>query len=57
MPHGICVDSYDNIYIADSGNHVIRKIDISGKVTTFAGINEPGDIDGHKTDTANLINQ
>ena len=52
MPHGICVDSYDNIYIADSGNHVIRKIDISGKVTTFAGINEPGDIDGHKTDTA-----
>ena len=52
MPHGICVDSYDNIYIADSGNHVIRKIDISGKVTTFAGINEPGDINGHKTDTA-----
>ena len=51
MPHGICVDSFDNIFVADSGNHLIRKIDVSGKVTTFAGINEPGDIDGHKTDT------
>ena len=52
MPHGICVDSYDNIFIADSGNHLIRKIDKSGEVSTFAGTNQAGDINGPKTDTA-----
>lgn len=36
-PHGITVDSSNNIYIADYGNHTIRKITIDGDVTTIAG--------------------
>jgi len=34
---GITVDSSDNLYVTDSGNHNIRKITSSGVVTTFAG--------------------
>lgn len=36
-PRGICVDKLGNIYIGDSWNHRIRKIDINNSVTTFAG--------------------
>lgn len=38
-PKGLAVDAHGHIYIADSENHVIRKIDqTSGKITTIAGI-------------------
>ena len=38
-PKGLCVDSQGNLYIADSENHVIRRIDRStGVITTVAGI-------------------
>ena len=36
-PMGIFVDKNNNIYIADSGNNRIRKIDTNGIITTFAG--------------------
>ncbi len=37
-PMGVCVDSLGNIYIADNGNHRIRKVDaITGIITTIAG--------------------
>jgi len=36
-PTGIAVDSKGNIYVADTGNHVIRKISTTGAVTLFAG--------------------
>ncbi len=36
-PRGICRDVSGNLYIADSWNHRIRKIDNFGMVTTFAG--------------------
>jgi hypothetical protein len=36
-PRGICMDRQGNLYIADSWNHRIRKMDPNGNVTTFAG--------------------
>lgn len=38
MPHGITVDSHGNIYISDTNNHRIRKVDgQTGIITTYAG--------------------
>jgi len=37
LPQGIAVASSGNIYVADTGNHTIRKITSSGVVTTVAG--------------------
>ena len=37
-PNGIAFDSADNLYVADTQNHAIRKITPAGDVTTFAGI-------------------
>lgn len=34
---GIVADSKLNVYVADPGNHCIRKIDTAGNVTTFSG--------------------
>lgn len=36
-PRGICIDKNNNLYIGDSWNHRIRKIDTKGNVTTYAG--------------------
>ena len=36
-PIGICIDTSQNLYVTDAGNHTIRKITLSGVVTTFAG--------------------
>jgi sugar lactone lactonase YvrE len=36
-PKGLAVDVNGNLYVADSYNHRIRKIDINGVVTTIAG--------------------
>ena len=36
-PHGVAVDSAGNIYIADTNNFRIRKVDTSGTISTYAG--------------------
>lgn len=46
-PTGIAIDASGNLYVADTGNHTIRKITQSGTVTTLAGAAEQaGSIDG-----------
>ena len=41
-PLGLAVDRDGIVYIADSGNHRIRRVDPSGTITTIAGTGEPG---------------
>lgn len=41
-PHGLAVDSAGNVYIADSGNFRIRKVDRTGRITTVAGAGQYG---------------
>jgi sugar lactone lactonase YvrE/ribosomal protein L24E len=42
QPHGVAVDSKGNVYIADSSNHRLRKVDAgSGTITTIAGTGDP----------------
>jgi Leucine-rich repeat (LRR) protein/sugar lactone lactonase YvrE len=41
-PQGIAVDEEGNLYIADTNNHRIRKVDSNGIITTIAGIGKGG---------------
>jgi len=41
-PHGIALSGGGELYIADSGNHRIRKVDRDGTIRTIAGNGSPG---------------
>lgn len=41
-PLDIAFDSLGNFYIADTGNHLVRKVDTAGNITVIAGTNNPG---------------
>ncbi|MEN3363293.1 MAG: hypothetical protein V7606_567 [Burkholderiales bacterium] len=46
-PSNIAVDAARNLYVADTGNHTVRKITPAGVVTTLAGtVATRGDADG-----------
>lgn len=45
-PWGLCADSVGNVYVADTRNNLIRKIDLNGNVTTLAGTGNFGSSNG-----------
>ncbi len=46
-PTGAAVDASGNLYVADGGDHTIRKVSAGGSVTTLAGSSgQPGSTDG-----------
>jgi DNA-binding beta-propeller fold protein YncE len=45
-PFGICTGDDRALFVADSGNHCIRRVSPQGDVTTFAGTGDKGTVDG-----------
>lgn len=42
----VAADASGNVYVADNFNNMIRRVTSTGVVTTFAGIKQPGSVDG-----------
>ncbi len=55
VPEGVAVDAVGNIFIADAGSHIIRKVNASGVISTVAGNGTEGfGGDGGAATSANL---
>jgi len=46
LPVGITLDASGNVWVADTHNHVIRRISPAGVVTAMAGLGSAGNADG-----------
>ncbi len=46
VPTAIALDNSQNIYVADAGNNLIRRVTPAGLVSTFAGSGTTGIVDG-----------
>ena len=42
QPSAVTIDRAGNLYVSDTANHVVRKIDAAGVITTVAGTGTPG---------------
>ncbi|HXS11305.1 MAG TPA: Ig-like domain repeat protein [Acidobacteriaceae bacterium] len=57
LPEGIALDAAGNLYIADTGNAVIREVDAAtGKISTVAGVPGSPGYNGEGTSTASQLN-
>lgn len=51
-PRGIAVDAMGNLFVADTGNHLIRRVDCYGQVITLSGTGNTGNRDGNGIDSS-----
>jgi hypothetical protein len=56
-PDGVAMDSAGNLYIVDTGNSCVRKVDASGRITTVAGQGPKydGDFGGYSGDGGSAV--
>ncbi len=54
-PLGVAADSAGNLYVADTANNLVRKVDVNGVISTFAGTGTAGSSgDGNAATSAQL---
>jgi hypothetical protein len=55
LPTGVALDANNDLFIADSGNNIVRKVTPDGIITTFAGLGASGSMgDGGAANHAKL---
>ena len=54
LPRDVALDANGNVFIADTGNQVIRRVDVAGVITTVAG--KPG-VTGNGSDNGKVATQ
>lgn len=57
LPTAVAVDARGNLYIADSANNQIRKVDLAGNISTLAGTEQAGFSGDGKSATAARLNK